>query len=312
MRLTTPYLTDSGCLITMLRRSMARNQRLQDSMPTIFDIADHILAQTPAPYGLTNRELQKLLYLAQGFHLAKFGEPLFQEDFQAWKHGPVNSGIFHKYKHLGYHNISKPKSEILKPISEKTAAFFLALILTFYTTGPHKLIEYSHADTPWASKYIPDQNIYLSKPDLKIYFENFTSFDDYKKTAEQKLQFHELILSRLKYLRELPQIGSSWISGQAAAPTERTSEVAVGFLSGLERQLFSNNAKPIYPKLIMGPIPTGGISLEFVSVNSTYLNFHNTEMVEVEFERNGNFEEYEIPLSQFEENFAEVYGRMSA
>jgi len=246
-------------------------------MPTIFDIADHILAQTPAPYGLTNRELQKLLYLAQGFHLAKFGEPLFQEDFQAWKHGPVNSGIFHKYKHLGYYDINKPKTEVLKPISEKTAAFILALTLTFCTIGSYKLIEYSHADTPWASKYIPDQNIYLSKPDLKTYFENFSSFEDYKTAAEQKLQFHELILSRLKYLRDLPQIGSAWISGQAAAPSERTSEVAVGFLSGLERQLFSNHAKPVYPKLIMGPIPTGGISLEFVSDNSTYLNFHNSE-----------------------------------
>lgn len=291
---------------------MARNERQQDSMPTIFDIADHILAQTPAPYGLTNRELQKLLYLAQGFHLAKFGEPLFQEDFQAWKHGPVNSGIFHKYKHLGYYDINKPKTEVLKPISEKTAAFILALTLTFCTIGSYKLIEYSHADTPWASKYIPDQNIYLSKPDLKTYFENFSSFEDYKTAAEQKLQFHELILSRLKYLRDLPQIGSAWISGQAAAPSERTSEVAVGFLSGLERQLFSNHAKPVYPKLIMGPIPTGGISLEFVSDNSTYLNFHNSEIVEVEFEKDGHFEEYEIPLGQFEENFAEVYGKMSA
>jgi uncharacterized phage-associated protein len=280
-------------------------------MQTIYDIADHILAQTPAPYSLTNRELQKLLYLAQGFHLAQFGEALFQEDFQAWKHGPVNSGIFHKYKHLGYHNINKPKNEILKPITEKTAAFLLALTLTFCAIGQYKLIEYSHADTPWASKYIPDQNVHLSKPELKTYFENFASFEDYKMAAEQKLQFHELIISRLKYLRDLPQIGNSWISGQAAAPTERTSEVAVGFLSGLERQLFSNHAKPIYPKLIMGPIPTGGISLEFVSDNSTYLNFHNSELVEVEFEKDGNFEEYEIPLGQFEENFAEVYGKMS-
>jgi len=62
----------------------------------------------------------------------------------------------------------------------------------------------------------------------------------------------------------------------------------------------------------MGPIPTGGISLEFVSDHSTYLNFHNSEIVDVEFEKNGRFEEFEIPLSQFEENFAEVYWKMSA
>lgn len=280
-------------------------------MPTIFDIADHILAQTPDPYGLTNRELQKLLYLAQGFHLAQFGEPLFQEEFQAWKHGPVNSGVFHKYKHLGYYYINKPAREVLKPIGERATAFILALTLAFCNVGSYKLIEYSHADTPWASKYIPNQNINLPKPDLKIYFENFASFDDYKAAAEQKLNFHELIQARLRYLRDLPQIGDAWISGQAAAPTERTSEVAVSFLSGLERRIFSNNAKPIYPKLIMGPIPTGGVSLELVSGTATYLNFHNSELVEVEFENDGQFEEYEISLSQFEENFSDVYVRMS-
>lgn len=280
-------------------------------MPTIFDIADHILINTPAPYGLTNRELQKLLYIAQGFHLAQFGEPLFPEEFQAWKYGPVNSSIFHKYKHLGGFEINKPKGETLKPISEKTSAFLLALVLTFYTVGSPKLIEYSHADMPWASKYIPNQNIYLPKPDLKSYFENFVSFEDYKAAGEQKYNFHELIQSRIKYLTNLPKIGNAWISGQATAPTERTSEVAAAFLSGLERKLFSNSAKPIYPRLIMGPIPTGGVSLEFVSSITTYLNLHNSELVEIAFERNDLFDEYEVPLSQLEENFAEVYGKMS-
>lgn len=296
----------------MLRPTMARNARQQDNMPTIFEIADHILAQTPAPYGLTNRELQKLLYLAQGFYLAQSGEPLFQEDFQAWRHGPVNSGIFHKYKHFGYLDINKPHKEMLKPISENMSAFILALTLSFCTVGASKLIEYSHADTPWSEKYIPNQNISLPKENLKTYFENFASFDEYKAVAEDKFQFHVLIESRLEYLKKLPLIGDAWISGQAAAPTTRTSEVAIGFLTGLERRLFSNHAKPIYPKLIMGPIPSGGISLEFKSQNSTFINLHNSELVEIEFENDGHFEEHEVSLALFEENFADVYGRMPA
>lgn len=278
-------------------------------MSTIFEIADHILANTP--YGLSNRELQKLLYLAQGFHLAQSGEALFQEDFQAWKHGPVNSGIFHKYKQYGYHTIERPKAEVLKPITATTAAFIVALTMSFHAVGQNKLIEYSHADTPWAAKYIPDQNVPLSKEDLRNYFRNFTSFDDYKAVADQKLQFHELILSRLQYLSGLPQIGNAWISGPAAAPTVRTCEVAHGFLAGLERQLFSNQARPIYPKLIMGPIPAGGVSIELTSTNAMYLHFHNSGLVEMEFEENGHFTEYEVSLDQFEENFAEVYRMMS-
>ncbi|MEX5533235.1 Panacea domain-containing protein [Pseudomonas syringae] len=291
---------------------MDRNARQQDNMPTIFEIADHILANTPSPYGLTNRELQKLLYLAQGFYLAQSGEALFQEDFQAWKYGPVNYSIFHKYKHFGYHDIDRPNKETLKPISEKMTVFILGLTISFCTVGPRKLIEYSHADTPWSEKYIPNQNICLPKENLKTYFENFTSFEEYKAVAEGKLQFHSLIDSRLEYLRKLPLIGNAWISGEAAAPTERTSEVAVGFLAGLERRLFSNHAKPIYPKLIMGPIPSGGISLEFKSYKSTYINLHNSEVVDIEFENDGNFEEFEVALGVFEENFAEVYGKILA
>jgi len=278
-------------------------------MSTIYEIADHILARTP--YGLTNRELQKLLYLAQGFHLAQTGEPLFTEDFQAWKHGPVHSGIYHKYKQYGYVTIEHPKAELLKPIAAVTLAFIVALTSSFHAVGQNKLIEYSHADTPWAAKYIPDRNINLPKEDLMNYFRNFSSFDDYKAAADQKLAFHELIQSRLQYLAGLPQIGNSWISGQAAAPVIRICQVAQGFLAGLERRLFSNHAKPSYPKIVMGPIPTGGVGLEFIGKKVLHLNLYNTDVVEIEIEEDGHFTEYEVSLDQFEENFAEVYRMMS-
>jgi hypothetical protein len=143
------------------------------------------------------------------------------------------------------------------------------------------------------------------------YFRNFSSFDEYKAVADQKLAFHELILSRLQYLSGLPLIGNAWISGQAAAPSVRTCEVARGFLTGLERQLFSNHPKPFCPKMVMGPIPTGGVSLEFTAQKAVYIHFHNRGIVEMELEQNGLFTEYEVALDQFEENFAEVYRMMS-
>ena len=278
-------------------------------MSTIYEIADYILANTP--YGLSNRELQKLLYLAQGFHLAQTGEPLFTEDFKAWKHGPVHSGIFQKYRQYGYHSIQGPKAEALTPIAAVTLAFIVALTFSFHAIGQHKLIEYSHADTPWAAKYIPDQNITLPKEDLMNYFRNFASFDDYKIVADQKLAFHELIQSRLQYLAGLPQIGNSWISGTAVAPAIRPCEVAQGFLAGLEKHLFSNHPKPFYPKIIMGPSPTGGVGLEFTAEKIIYLNFHNTGVVDMELEEGGHFTDYEVSLDQFQKNFAEVYQVMS-
>lgn len=50
------------------------------------DVAAAIRERLP---GVPKVKLHKLLYLAQGFHLAQIGEPLFREDVEAWKHGPV-------------------------------------------------------------------------------------------------------------------------------------------------------------------------------------------------------------------------------
>ena len=39
---------------------------------------------------ISNMKLQKLLYLAQGIHLAlENGAPLFEDTIEAWKYGPV-------------------------------------------------------------------------------------------------------------------------------------------------------------------------------------------------------------------------------
>ncbi len=38
---------------------------------------------------ISNLKLQKLLYYAQGFHLALYDKLLFSEDIEAWQHGPV-------------------------------------------------------------------------------------------------------------------------------------------------------------------------------------------------------------------------------
>ena len=77
-----------------------------------------ILSRLPMPYssekianfflGLAQKEqveltplkLQKLLYFAHGWHLVldSDGDPLLDEDIEAWKYGPVVPSIYHKFK----------------------------------------------------------------------------------------------------------------------------------------------------------------------------------------------------------------------
>ncbi|PRQ12429.1 hypothetical protein C1Y63_01160 [Corynebacterium sp. 13CS0277] len=50
---------------------------------------------------LSNLKLNKLLYYAQGLHLATTGSPLFSEDIYAWSQGPVLPEVFHAFAEYG-------------------------------------------------------------------------------------------------------------------------------------------------------------------------------------------------------------------
>jgi uncharacterized phage-associated protein len=46
-------------------------------------------------------QLQKLLYLAQGWTLGLTGDPLFREPIEAWEYGPVVPEVYHSVKMFG-------------------------------------------------------------------------------------------------------------------------------------------------------------------------------------------------------------------
>ena len=49
---------------------------------------------------LTAMKLQKLVYIAYGWHLALTNKKLFTEEIEAWKHGPVVPSLYHEFKHF--------------------------------------------------------------------------------------------------------------------------------------------------------------------------------------------------------------------
>lgn len=65
--------------------------------------ADYFLykAQNNSQELLSNLKLQKLVYYAQGLHLAMKGIPLFDEEIKAWEYGPVIPELYHKFKSFG-------------------------------------------------------------------------------------------------------------------------------------------------------------------------------------------------------------------
>lgn len=50
-------------------------------------------------------KLQKLLYLAQGFSYAFNDCPLFDDEIEAWVHGPVVPSVYYEYREYTYNPI---------------------------------------------------------------------------------------------------------------------------------------------------------------------------------------------------------------
>ncbi|TGN99702.1 hypothetical protein PN36_35010 [Candidatus Thiomargarita nelsonii] len=59
----------------------------------ILKLAYHIINEKNLPY-LNHLKLQKLLYYIQSWHLVFRGQPLFEDYFEAWVHGPVARKVY--------------------------------------------------------------------------------------------------------------------------------------------------------------------------------------------------------------------------
>jgi uncharacterized phage-associated protein len=57
---------------------------------------------------VTPLQLQKLAYFAHGWHLALTGEPLINEQIQAWEYGPVIYSLYDEFRDLGNEPIDRP------------------------------------------------------------------------------------------------------------------------------------------------------------------------------------------------------------
>lgn len=74
---------------------------------TVTDVANYFRVQLGITEGasLTHLKLQKLVYYAQAWSLVFLGRPLFNGEFEAWAHGPVNRNLYGIYRDQGWQSI---------------------------------------------------------------------------------------------------------------------------------------------------------------------------------------------------------------
>lgn len=109
--------------------------------------------------GITNLKLQKVLYFAQAYYLAKLGKPLFSDNIEAWEYGPVVPSIYRKYKTNGNNPI----------ISEEDKKVVQKIWGTFGGYSASRLVDITHAHTPWKEASKTSSQIIPNKA-LKEYY----------------------------------------------------------------------------------------------------------------------------------------------
>ncbi len=99
---------------------------------------------------MSNMKLQKMLYYEQGFHLAVFGTPLFEEEIEAWMYGPVVPAVYEVYKDYGYNGIDPGKVEEIS-LSDREQALFDEVYKVYGAFSAIGLMNMTHRESPWAN-----------------------------------------------------------------------------------------------------------------------------------------------------------------
>lgn len=137
---------------------------------------------------ITLLKLLKLCYIAQGFSLAILDRPIFDNDIEAWKYGPVVPALYHEFKHLGSKKIDKKsqysylddsfdiKSETptLDDNDDKKIIQIVWRLYGEYSAGD--LVDMTHQEgTPWFYTYVPRANKVIPNKLIKEYYTTLVS-----------------------------------------------------------------------------------------------------------------------------------------
>ena len=119
-------------------------------------------------------KLLKLLYYIQGYHLAMFNAPLFNDKMEAWLHGPVVPSVYRWAKNL---TDEKLQDEAMN--DEQIGALnlhpqqtkLISEVLNIYNKySAYGLRDKTHTEMPWLSVYEKDKNNEITTESLKSFF----------------------------------------------------------------------------------------------------------------------------------------------
>jgi uncharacterized phage-associated protein len=145
-----------------------------------FDVANWFICHIDREAGdsITHLKLQKLIYYAQAWALALKGCSIFEEDFEAWTHGPVIPRVYEQFRHFGFESI--PVCDCENPITEELEEILLEVQRVYGEKSAKSLELLTHQEAPWlaARDGLPLEarcNAVISKESMTAYYQSLLS-----------------------------------------------------------------------------------------------------------------------------------------
>lgn len=154
------------------------------------DIAKKIICKTDVEHGdtLSNLKLQKLLYYMQGFHLAFFDEPFFNESIEAWTYGPVVPVVFQEFKKYKKRSIDPDNYHDDLVLTDDEQQMFDMVYSEYNRYSAVALMNMTHTEGPWKNHGIGDV---ITNEELRAFFLTQINYDEPFRTDE----FGRIVLS---------------------------------------------------------------------------------------------------------------------
>lgn len=126
---------------------------------------------------LSKLKIQKLLYYAQGYYLALYNKPLFDERISAWQHGPVVEDIYNDFKSNNGNfiptNDYKMSDDEISKIGKDEKELIEDVFQLMGQYSAWRLRDKTHQEDPWIDNYKEGENKEISHSDMKKYFKQY-------------------------------------------------------------------------------------------------------------------------------------------
>ena len=148
-------------------------------------IANHFLGRARRDgKRLTNMQLQKLVFLAHGWNLAVNGEPLIEDDIEAWEFGPVIRRLYDAASKWGRDPVTRnlrwgedtpfrfdDRGDAVEDLRDEEERVVETVWKNYGHFPAFRLSALTHVEgSPWANHYRAGRNRVIPDDDIRDYF----------------------------------------------------------------------------------------------------------------------------------------------